>query len=654
MVPIILLLDLMMLFFTCSITYNNNLNIFKRQIKNAAEMAVKFSESFNLEDDESAEQIALDYTEICEMFDVTYVFVLDPDIQNNSETYLAIGFGENASEDAKKTRYRGVKVDGTLNQQQINAYNGDTDAEPLHETNQFDDSLVCYLPCTQYLDADQLEYVDYDHPILVGAEISLNSVNKSFIRQFIIITILTFSLTLLIVAAFAVILYFKVTKPVRRISQRMDGFITDREKGFEKLEVKGRDEFAQMSLAFNTMTEEIDRYINDIDKLNKEKHTQEAEMNIARRIQMGLLLPEHCENKRYDLNAFIKPAKDVGGDYYDYFRMADGRIFAAIADVSGKGISAALFMTRAITLLHQYAIADYGPSRILKEYNHTLCLRNPGDLFITTFVVIYDPETGILTYSNAGHNFPYILSDHTVIPLKKAHGTAAGLFDGEEYEDESIPVAPGSVLFMFTDGVNEAKNNQNAFYSTERLEKKLTECSKAGSTDVLNDVRSDLKSFVRGAEQNDDITMLTLYFKPRPDEIVLHLTSDLQKLPDVKKAIFELDVSEDLKRTIFLAAEEIFVNICSYAYDSPGEVDLRIASEDDGVALTFIDSGKPFDPTSGVIEIEDYDHENSIGGLGRYLAFSVAERYRYEYSDNKNILFLYFSKGEDDDDHKKA
>lgn len=465
---------------------------------------------------------------------------------------------------------------------------------------------------------------------------------------------MTISLTLVILGSFGVILYFKVSRPIKKISRRMSEYVTDREneKHSEKMVAKGNDEFALMVRSFNTMTDEIDHYLDDIEKLTRDKHTQETELNIARGIQMGLLLPNHIDKELYGIDTYIVPARDVGGDLYDYCETNDGKIFAAIADVSGKGISAALFMSRAVTLLHQYALAGFSPSKILELFNHMLCMRNPGGLFITAFVVIYDPSTGILTYSNAGHNLPYILGDE-LITLEDAHGVAAGLFDEEEYEEASVSVAPDSILFMYTDGVNEAKNVDGAFYTTERLEKMLTECIKSGSTDILNDILCDLNQFTQDAEQNDDITMLTMRFKPRPAETVLRLMSEKKEIVSIRSAIGKLPVSEDLKKTLFLAAEEIFINICSYAYDTPGEVEIRL-SADDRIKMVFADSGSPFDPTVDVPDIEEYDHETRIGGLGRFLTFSIADEYHYEYRDGKNILTLYFERGECNDDHKNT
>ena len=653
MVPTVLLLDLLVLFLSYNITYENTVSMCENQLRNAAKLTAQYCEAFNLYEEIDSKEGGAGFDDICESLGITYLFVVDLDLEKNSETYLAIGFGENASQDAKDTRYAGVTVTGMINEAEKKTYNGDKDGEILHEQTTFDDSLVFYLPVTRYFDNQSLGYALYDHPLILGAEISLNDVTDDFQQQFTKIAILTVALSLLLISAFGLILYFKVSKPARRISDRMGSYLTDREKGLEKLEVKGGDEFAMMSRTFNTMTDEIDRYLDDIDALTRDKHMQEAELNIARNIQKGLLRPEHFDTAGFTIEAYMLPAKDVGGDLYDYQTMDDGRVFVTAADVSGKGISAALFMARAITLLHQFMQTETSPAKILAVYNDTLAEQNPGGLFITAFLAVWDPASGRLTYSNAGHNFPYVLSD-SLVPLEGAHGVAASLFPGEEYEDASVAFGAGDILFLYTDGVNEAKNAHDEFYSTQRLEEKLTEFSQKDRTGTLNGILNDLNSFTRGAEQNDDITMLTLFIKPRQEEIVLRLMSELDRLTEIKEAIFKLDISGDLKRTLQLAAEEMFVNICSYAYDAPGEVTLKIAPKEGGVTLTFTDSGKQFDPTADLLDIDEYDHENTIGGLGRFLTFSIADDYRYEYRGGKNILYLYFSEVKSDDRNESA
>lgn len=654
MLLIILILDGVVLMLTYRISYENNLKIFEDQLRGAAKATVHYCETYNLYDDEvNAEKIDPLFDNICELFNVTYIYVVEPNIETRSETYLEIAFGDDASEEAKRARFRGVTVTGKLNDSEIEAYNGNTEGVILHEVTYFDDALICYMPCTRYFDEKKDAYVNYKKPLIVGAEISVQQVNARFEHQFLQIVILTLSVTLVIAGAFALLLYFKVSKPIRMISNRMSGFVTDRKKGIQKLEEKGSSEFAQMSHSFNTMTDEINTYIDDIKELHRVRHMQEAELDIARQIQKGLLKPERSDIATAEIRGHMHPARNVGGDLYDYCQLDDGRTFVAIADVSGKGISASLFMSRAITLLHLYAQMNYTPAKILEEYNNTLASQNPNGMFITTFIAIWDPAKGEMVYSNAGHNIPYVLSDK-LIPLDQAHGVAAGLFEGETYEDALITLKAGDTLFLYTDGVNEAKNVEGAFYSTERLEEKLTDCIKADAPDTMHVILSDLRDFVQEAEQNDDITMLTMKIKEPPKETVLDLRSNVEQLPTVKQTIFALPLGEDFKRTIYLAAEEIFVNICSYAYETPGDVTMKLLCADNAVELTFIDGGKPFDPTRDVLDIDDYDHEHAIGGLGRYLAFSIAESYHYEYTDGKNILSLTFSREGQDDDQKDA
>lgn len=511
-IPLILLVDALVLLLSYNITYNNNLKSCERRIRNAAEAAAEYSEELDLSHNDMGTYAGEFYTRLCKTYDITYIFAESIDLENNSETYLAIGFGENASKDAQKTRYPGVVVDEGLYEAQIEAYNGDKDGVIYHYANQFDDTIVCYMPCTRYLDTNTLDYVDLKENYIIGAEISLNTVLSNFRHSYRIIALLTVVLTLLIVVVFAIILYVRVSKPLRKISRKMVGFVADREQHTEKLEVRGNDELAEMAQSFNTMADEIDSYISHIDELTREKHTREAELNIARKIQIGLLRPEKMDGTQFGVDAYMLPAKDVGGDLYDYSVQNDGRIFVVVADVSGKGVSGALFMAHAITLLRQYMTMGYSPAQILENYNRALASQNPGRMFITTFLGEYDPESGRLTYANAGHNMPYVLSDK-LIALDQAHGVAAGLFPQATYEDAAITLRAGDTLFINTDGVDEARDEEGSFYTTKRLKAVLTGCLNSDSAAVLHDVLNDLNRFREGAEQYDDITIMTLHIK---------------------------------------------------------------------------------------------------------------------------------------------
>ena len=646
MLSLVLLLEMAVLFFIYEIIYDANFSSYEKQLRKATFAAVSDLHDFNLEKDSDLLNKVLYLDDLCEWFDITYMYVLKLDVKANTEKYIVLGFGEDASEEAKKSRYPGVVVEGMINKEEIEAYDGNSNGVFLNEKTQFGNTLVCYVPCTGYNSTDTNEFIYYDEPYIVGSEISIGLVNQGFQSRFNTVAITMITVSLLLLLLFFFILYFKIAKPIKAISSRMNSFITDRKKGTSKLPVKGSDELALMAESFNTMTDEIDSYINNIDILNREKHTQETELNIARNIQMGLLRPKHFVSCKTVIDAYMLPAKDVGGDLYDYRELDDGRIFVAVADVSGKGISASLFMARAITLLNQLTLNETSPARILSAFNDTLAEYNPGGLFITTFLAIWDPSANELTYSNAGHNYPYILSDK-LIRLDGAHGVAVGLFEGVSYEDTTEKLGEGDTLFLYTDGVNEAQNAEKGFYSTERLESKLSGISDSDKPETLKEILRDLNGFTQGAEQSDDITILTLHIKQKPQSKVFNFVSDLNNLNEIKAAVFSLDISSDLKKKIFLAAEEIFVNICSYAYETPGNVKLKVERKNDGISLTFTDSGIKFNPTEDLQNIDEYDHENTIGGLGRFITFSVADSYNYEYRDGKNILYLYFSEDAD-------
>ena len=343
---------------------------------------------------------------------------------------------------------------------------------------------------------------------LVSAQISLdrvmNDINSRF-REFAVVMLIATAITGI---SAAVILYFKVSKPLTFISKKMKAFVSERGTEFEKLPVKGKDELAEMSDSFNNMAEEIDRYIDDVAELNRQK----AELNIAKTIQMGLLEPSSFQNEAATVYASMAAAKTVGGDLYDYRVLKNGNIFVAIADISGKGITAALFMSRAITLLNQYAELGCSPAEMLFEYNNHLAAHNPNLMFITTFIAVYNPATMELTYSNAGHNFPYVLSDR-LKKLDETGGLMAGAFPGEQYPEYAVKLKAGDRLFLYTDGVTESLNKNGGLFGEERLEKALLNNKDSDSEGLINAVTAEINEFAKGAEQADDITMLALQIK---------------------------------------------------------------------------------------------------------------------------------------------
>ena len=627
--PVVLVVELIALVCAYAVLSKLNNTMCCTEIKKAADVAEYVVEQYDLDDPESAKECSETLSDLCMRLDAPYIYALEIDEAAGSEKYLALGFGKNATEEARQTRYNGYVVVGQLNQEMVDALHDDTFSHINHTNNRFGDTLICYVRLNN----------DRTNTWIVGVERSFSEIKNDLNAFFISVLLLTLALTVIFVLSFAFIVRRKVSIPAQVISEKMNSFVSEHREGYEKLDAQGSLEFSRLAAAFNSMTDEINQYIEDIDSLNREKHVREAELDIAKNIQAGLLPPAVYENRKVIIGASMLPAKEVGGDLYDYQTLDSGEIILAIADVSGKGVSAALFMARAITLLHMYANFGLSPAEMAEHFNNTLAENNPKKLFITAFIAKYDPKTGSLTYVNAGHNPPYLLSDELVM-LDGAHGMAAGIFGGEVYTEETVTLKDGDALFIFTDGVNEAQNKNGELFTTEALEEALRQHTVDKRQNTLTDILDCITRFADGAVQSDDITML-LMTTIAPYHRALTLPAMVERLPEINDAIdaipnLPLQTNLDLK----LMAEEIFVNICYYAYaDGDGAVDV-IFDADDKVKMTFADSGMPYDPTQNLLNIEEYDNEHARGGLGKFITFQIADEYSYRYEDGRNILEL--------------
>ena len=646
--PFVLLADGLILGVEYKITYDSTEKNAVENLEHAAEFAAETGTAYSFipeSDDVTGYSASLDY--LCLAFGLTYGYVLDVNEQEKSIQYRAIGFGNDAVPESKTERTPGVVVEDALDDAMVSVLHGEVKFGVYKENNRFGETLCMYILLDKVYDHDADQLVARMKPLVIGLEQSFTDLMRSFRRNFSGLVLLTVFLNIALVFIVSFITYRMISRPARRISRRMASFVEDQSKEFHPLPVKGNDEFAEMSSSFNTMAKNIDAYLENIKDLNKQKHTHDVEMDIAGTIQFGLLRKPHFQTEAGQIDAYMFPAKDVGGDLYDYLILEDGRVFLSVADVSGKGVTAALFMSRAITLLHLYAKFGFSPARILEEFNNTLAEQNPEMLFITTFAAIFDPKTGILTYSNGGHNPPYLLSDR-LIPLKDAGGMAAGIFPDQEYEEATITMQEGDCLFLFTDGVNEARNQEGQFYTTEKLEEVLSGQLGMAGQDVISSIRESLSAFAGQAEQSDDITMLTFRSSVKPKAAerehfhrTLHLPAEEKQLTLINSVLREVPGMTDRRMMeIRMMAEECFVNICSYAYpEGNGYVDLSIDAGEQ-LVLTFTDNGVPFDPTREVQDIDEYDPLNTIGGVGRFLTFELADQYSYEYRDGKNVLRL--------------
>ena len=280
--------------------------------------------------------------------------------------------------------------------------------------------------------------------------------------------------------------------------------------------VKSHDEVGILAESFSRMRESLKKYIRDLTETTAAKERIESELSIAHDIQMSLLpktFPAFPGRKEFDIYAIIEPAREVGGDFYDFFFIDDMHLCFVIADVSGKGVPAALFMAEAKTLIKVTARESMSPDQILHRVNNELCVGNDTGMFVTIFLGILDTTTGEVFYSNAGHNPPLtIRGDGRAEFLGVSPGLVLGVREDFEYSTGSIVLKEGETLFMYTDGVTEAMNPDDELFSEERLLCSLISLSAKPIGEMLGRLAEEIIFFAQGAPQSDDITMMALKF----------------------------------------------------------------------------------------------------------------------------------------------
>lgn len=375
----------------------------------------------------------------------------------------------------------------------------------------------------------------------------------------------------------------------------------------------------------------------------------ESELNLATDIQANMLpriFPAFPEHDEFDVYATMSPAKEVGGDFYDYFMPDDTHVAIVIADVSGKGVPAALFMVTAKTLIKDHTQMGLSPEEVFTRVNRILCEGNDSGMFVTGWMGILDLQTGRIVYANAGHNPPFMCTDgKSFHKIKQSAGFVLAGLENYRFRQGELQLKPGDKLYLYTDGVTEATDADKNMYGEKRLEQALERCHDEDSLRFLKDVRADIDAFVGEAEPFDDITMLILeYKKPCSERIEKTFAADVQVLPEVTAFVEEemekagVPMKEAMQITI--AAEEIFVNIASYSYPGrKGEAKLLVSHDKGSFTLCFKDTGIPFNPLANKDpDVKEKAENRKEGGLGIYMVKKTMDDVTYRYKDSMNIL----------------
>ena len=410
-------------------------------------------------------------------------------------------------------------------------------------------------------------------------------------------------------------------------------------------EVPLSTDISMLARALNRMRTNLLEYLKKEKNEAIDKQKTKSELQIARHIQSSALSTKYPQNEAFDIATTMIPAKQVSGDFYDFFFIDDNKFAIVIADVSGKGIPAALYMMKAITLIKNISKSRMSLDFVFDHVNKQLCEGNDSCMFVTAFMAVIDLVNGKTRYVNAGHTPPLISDGNEKKFLQVRKNIVLGISEKATFIEEKIQLKANSHLLLYTDGVTEAENNLAKFYGSERL---LEIFGKANSScaNNLELILADIKQFVNDNPQSDDITMLDFIFRgcepgtisipaslDKLEEVLMYLKDDISKHNPSKTAVFN---------TVMIA-EEIFANISRYAYeDGTGEnatVTVKTRVEDGIYYVKFIDSGKEYNPLNNEMPDITLDlKKRGIGGLGVFLVKKLSDSATYQWHNRQNVL----------------
>ena len=467
-----------------------------------------------------------------------------------------------------------------------------------------------------------------------------------------IMTIVTVGLLLMLY--FFIRIITRELKPLQRLAEEAETIASGQ---FDTMlpDFQRIDEIGQLSHSFGNMQQSLVKYIEELKHTTAQKASIESDLRIASSIQMGMLpekFPTKDDRDDVQLYASLTPAKEVGGDLFDfYFR--DEKLFFCIGDVSGKGVPASLFMAVTRSTFRTVSAHESMPDRIVTTMNKTIADMNKTYMFVTLFVGVLDLPTGRLHYCNAGHDAP-LLVGAGVGELPCDANIPVGFRPKWKYSLQEAQIFTGTTIFLFTDGLTEAMDANQAQFEMERINDVASRALANKQQDprqLIAQMTEAVHEFVGDAEQSDDLTMMAIQYIRQQSNIKMQksivLSSDLQEVPKLNDFVEEVcqtaGFDEIATMQIKIAVEEAVVNVMKYAYPSgqPGDVTIETASNDVRLKFTIIDSGQPFDPTvQPEVDTTLPAKKRKIGGLGIHIMRQNMDSINYERMGNLNVLTL--------------
>ncbi|WP_431633983.1 SpoIIE family protein phosphatase [Dyella sp. KULCS107] len=477
------------------------------------------------------------------------------------------------------------------------------------------------------------------------------------LRQLVMRELILGLLAMLGIALMILLVTRRTLAPLAVLTGRAE-HVARGELDFALPKVRRRDEIGRLTQAFDTMRTQLALHLARLTRATREQERLRSELEIAHQIQVALLpnehyLDAHCAT--FELHALLRPARAVGGDLYSYFMLDQQHFCVMVGDVSDKGIPAALFMARAITLAKALAPRARRPHQLLEQLNRELCRGNDSCMFITLLCGVLNTSDGRLVMASAGHEAPILCrAGHSAL-FEIETGPAIGLDEEASYGEQTLMLQAGDTLLMYTDGITEAGNAAGDMYGIERTLASLLRAPAPDSPSAFTDrLLSDVDAFAAGHDQTDDITILALswHHHATQEERMLELTMKptvegvFDALDRCDSVLHDAGIAAGTREDVRLVLEELMVNMVQHGHDgsSDGKIRLRLRPSAEVVQVELHDNGAPFDPLEAAPPAlsGDVADAQEIGGLGIHLVRAMASELIYNHDSEGNHLQLRF------------
>ena len=444
----------------------------------------------------------------------------------------------------------------------------------------------------------------------------------------------------------------RVTKPLRQFADSADE-ISKGNFAAELPKIKTKDEMFRLRNSFETMQLSLVRQIEETRAVNAEKGRMEGELQTARSMQISMLpktFPPYSDRDDIDIFGQLTPAKEVGGDLFDFY-IRDEKLFFCIGDVSGKGVPASLVMAVTRSLFRTVSARESQPARIMTTINESIAEDNDSDMFITLFIGALDLPTGRLRYCNAGHNAPLLIGTMNTGTLPCDPNVPVGIEPKWRFSAQESVIDPQTVIFLYTDGLTEAENIFYDQFQEERIIETIR-LSEHKPQQLIQSMTEAVHQFTDQAEQNDDQTMLAIQYTKEQDNNgrlcrTITLSNNIDEVPQLATFVDEIceaiGIDMSTAMSLNLAMEEAVVNVMDYAYPAgtKGNINIEAKANDQRLKFVITDWGTPFDPTEkSEVDTTMSAEERPIGGLGIHLVRQIMDSINYERTDGKNVLTL--------------